>query len=50
MNVGIIYRPPNQTNSLESIKANFDKSDTDILGDFNINICQNNIYIIRDVA
>ena len=47
MNVGIVYRPPN---SLESIKANFDKSDTDILGDFNINICQNNIYIIRDVA
>ena len=50
MNVGIIYRPPNQTNSLESIKANFDKSGTDILGDFNTNICQNNIYIIRDVA
>ena len=50
MNVGIIYRPPNQSNSLESIKANFDKSDTDILSDFNINICQNNIYIIRDVA
>ena len=47
---GIIYRPPNQSNSLEGIKTNFDKSDTDILGDFNINICQNNIYIIRNVA
>ena len=50
MNVGIIYRPPNQSNFLESINANHDKPDTDTLGDFNINICQNKKHIIRDVA
>ena len=51
--VGIIYRPPNQSNFLEIINANFDKLDTDtkesyILGDFNINMNQNNKYIVRD--
>ena len=44
--VGIIYRPPNQSNFLEIISANFDKIDTDmkesyILVDFNINKYQN---------
>ena len=51
--VGIIYRPPNYSNFLEIINTNFDKLDTDIkesyiLGDFNINMYQNNIYIVRD--
>ena len=50
--VGIIYRPPNQSN-LEIINANFDKLDTStkesyILGDFNINMYHNNKYIVRD--
>ena len=50
---GIIYRPPNQSNFLEIINANFGKLDVDIkelyiLGDFNINMCQNNKYIICD--
>ena len=50
--VGIIYRPPNQSNFLEIINANFDKLDTDtkesyVLGDFNINMYQNNKYIVR---
>ena len=51
--VGIIYRPPNQSNFLGIINANFDKLDTDmresyILGDFNIKMYQNNKYIARD--
>ena len=51
--VGIIYRPPNQSNFLEIINANFDTLDTHtkqsyILGDFNINTNQNNKYIVRD--
>ena len=50
-NSGIIYRPSNQSNFLEIIKANFDKLDTDtkesyIFGDFNINMYQNNKYIV----
>ena len=51
--VGIIHRLPNQSNFLEIIKANFDKQDTNtkesyILGDFNINIYQNNKYIVHN--
>ena len=51
--VGIIYRPPNQSNFLEIINANFYKLDTDtkewyILDDFNINIYRNNKWIVRD--
>ena len=53
--VEIIYRPPNQSKFLAIINANFDKLDTDtkesyILGDFNINMYQNNKlkYIVRD--
>ena len=51
--VGIIYRPPNQRNLLEIVKANFDKLDTNtkelyILGDFNINMYYNDKYIVRD--
>ena len=50
--VGIIYRPPNQSNFLEIISANIDKLETDvkqshILGDFNINLYQNNKYSVR---
>ena len=53
LTVGIIYRPPNQSNFLEIINANFDKLDTDmkesyILGGFNINKYQNSKYIVRD--
>ena len=48
----IIYRPPNQSNYLGIINANFDKLDTDtkklrILGDFSTNMYQNNKYITR---
>ena len=48
----IIYRPPNQSNFLGIINANFDKLNTDtkklrILGDFSINMYQNNKYITR---
>ena len=51
--IGIIYRPPNQSNFLEIIKTNFEKLDTDakesyILGDFKINMHQNNKYIVPD--
>ena len=51
--VGIIYRPPSQSNFLEIINANFGKLDTDtkelsIIGDFNRNMYQNNKYIVRD--
>ena len=51
--VGIIYRPPNQSNFLEIINANFGKLDTNtkeshVAGDFNINMYQNNKYIVRD--
>ena len=51
--VGIIYRPPNQSNFLEIITTNFDKLDTDMkesnyLGDFNISMCQNNKDIVCD--
>ena len=51
--VGIIYRPPNKSNFLEIINPNFDKLDTDtkesyVLGGFNINLYQNNKYIVRE--
>ena len=51
--VGIIYRPPNQSNFPEIINANFFKLDTDmkklyIFGDFNIAMYQNNKYIVCD--
>ena len=44
--VGIIYRPPNQNNLLQTLNENFAKLDTlkkelYILGDFNINLYQN---------
>ena len=51
--LGIIYRPPNQSNFPEIINANFDKLDTDmkesyIFGDFNTNMYQTNNYIVLD--
>ena len=51
--VGIIDRPPNKNNFLEIINPNFDKLDTDtkesyVLGGFNINLYQNNKYIVRE--
>ena len=51
--VGIIYRRPNQSNFLQIINANFHKLDIDtkesyIPGDFNINMYQDNKYIVRD--
>ena len=44
--VGIIYQPPNQSNFLQTLNENFGKLDTlkkelYILGDFNINLYQN---------
>ena len=49
----IIYRPPDQSNFLEFINANFDKLDTNIkesyiLDTFNIDMYHNNKYIVRD--
>ena len=49
----IIYRPPNQSNFLEFINANFDKLDTNIkesyiLDTFNIDMYHNNKYIVCD--
>ena len=48
--VGIIYRPPSQSEFLEIINTHFNTLDTNngeiyILGDFNINFCLNNSYI-----
>ena len=48
--VGIIYRPPNQNNLLQTLNENFAKLDTlkkelYILGDFNINLYQNQNHI-----
>ena len=61
--VGIVYRPPNQTNFIKTLNENFAKLDTTnketyILGDFNINlyhhgkyiICKNNTLISRSVT
>ena len=49
--VGIVYRPPNQTNFIKTLNENFAKLDTInketyILGDFNINLYDNGKYII----
>ena len=51
--VGIMYRPPKQTNFLEILDMTFEKVDTDkkeiyILGDFNITMYHNNRYIVHD--
>ena len=51
--VGIIYRPPSQTNFLEILNMTFEKIDIDkkeiyILDDFNMNMYRNNRYIVRD--
>ena len=50
--VGIIYRPPNQTNFMEIFNENLSKVDTNnvetyILGDFNINLWQNGHYVFQ---
>ena len=47
-----MYRPPSQTNFLEILNMTFEKVDIDkkeiyILGDFNVNMHQNNRYIVR---
>ena len=60
--VGIVLRPPNQTNFIKTLNENFAELDTTdketyILGDFNINlyhngkciICKNNTLISRSV-
>ena len=52
MTVGIIYRPPNQSNFLEVINANFVKLDINtkepyIIGIFNLDMHQNSKYIVR---
>ena len=49
--VGIVYRPPNQTNFIKILNENFAKLDatnkeTYIPGDFNINLYHNGKYII----
>ena len=51
--VGIMYRPPSQTNLLEILNMTFEKVDIDkkeiyILGDFNVNVYHNNRYIVCD--
>ena len=51
--VGIIYRPPSQSEFLEIINTHFSKLDTNnneiyiVLGDFNINLYLNNSYIFQ---
>ena len=50
--VRIMYRPPSQTNFPEILNMTFEKDDIDkkeiyILGDFNVNMYQNNRYIVR---
>ena len=49
--VGVVYRPPNQTNFIKTLNENFAKLDTTnketyILGDFDINLYHNGKYII----
>ena len=51
--VEIIYRSPSQDSSLEILCKNFPSIDTDtketyILGDFNINMYENNKYIVHE--
>ena len=51
--VGIMYRPPSQTNFLEILNMTFEnvdiyKKEIYILGDFNVNMYYNNRYIFRD--
>ena len=51
--VGIIHRPPGQTNFLEILNMTFENVDMDknkmhVLGDFNINMYHNNRYIVCD--
>ena len=51
--VGIMYRPPSQTNFLEILNLTFEKVDIDkkeiyILRDFNVNMYHNNRYTICD--
>ena len=53
INVGIMYRPPSQTNFPEILNMTFEKVDINkkeicILGDFNINMYHNNRYVVRD--
>ena len=50
--IGIFYRPPNENKFLENIsndfnKLNLEKNEVIILGDFNINLFQNNKYILN---
>ena len=50
--VGIVYRPPSQSEFLEIINTHFSKLDTNnneicILGDFNINLYLDNTYIFQ---
>ena len=63
MIVGIVYQPPNQTNSIKTLNEHFAKFDTTnkvtyIPGNFNINvyhngkciICKNNTLVSRSVS
>ena len=50
--VGTIYRPPNQTNSMEIFNKMLSKVDTNnvetyTLGDFNIHLWQNGHYVFK---
>ena len=51
--VGIVYRSSSHNNFLEILNENFSSIDTDaketyILGDFDINIHENNKYIVHE--
>ena len=53
VSIGIFYRPPNVNNFLETFsndlkQINFNKNKVYILGDFNINILQNNNFILKE--
>ena len=51
--IGIFYRPKSQNFFLETLIKDFESLNLDnkeiyILGDFNINLIQNNIYILKE--
>ena len=53
ISIGIFYRPPNANNFFETFlidlkKVNFNKNEVYILGDFNVNLLQNNKFVLKE--